>query len=125
MRETGERAEKKKPSLVRHERETLRKRERLVVHLTGLLDGEKVQGQGILLNLSPTGCAMRSDRNFQVGDQVSLRIFFPENPVPFTITNAEVRWISKGKCGLAFMNLESDYQQQLRQLLQEYHLFST
>ena len=108
-----------------HKVNVLRKHERLVVHLTGVLDGQEIQGNGILLNLSTTGCAMRSDRDLHVGDLIALQIFFPETPVPLVIPKAAVRWVAKGKCGLDFLALEPDCDKRLQRLLQEHHLLST
>lgn len=122
MRKTPSGSEKKSSAVNGPNVTVFRKKERLVVHLTGLLDGKQIQGNGILLNLSTTGCAMRSDRELQVGDIVSLRVFSPENPVPLVIPKATVRWVTGGKSGLAFMDLDPDCQTRLGQLLQEHHL---
>ncbi len=60
-------------------------------------------GEGILLDLSPTGCRMRSNIVLNAGAYLALRIAVAQEPTPLAVEVSVVRWCKDGHVGVEFL----------------------
>lgn len=105
----------------------LRQHRRCVVAKTCLLsfapfaptisfDGD-VEGEGVVLNLSPGGCKIGSEAGVKVGDAMSLIILLPGETCPTAVDLALVRWGKGLYFGVEFVSMGNVEQDRLRQFL--------
>lgn len=73
--------------------------------------------EGTLLNLSTGGCAVTSSTLFHKGEYLELRVYLPDYDPPVEVDLAAVRWASGQTCGLEFIRIKNEMQQQLRHIL--------
>jgi hypothetical protein len=60
-------------------------------------------GEGVLLDLSPSGCRMRSDIALNTGAYLTLRIAVEQEPPPLAVEVSVVRWCKDGHFGVEFL----------------------
>jgi len=60
-------------------------------------------GEGVLLDLSPSGCRMRSDISLNAGTYLALRIAVAQEPTPLAVEVSVVRWCKDGHFGVEFL----------------------
>ena len=60
-------------------------------------------GEGVLLDLSPAGCRMRSDIALNAGAYLALRIAVAQEPTPLAVEVSVVRWCKDGHFGVEFL----------------------
>jgi PilZ domain len=60
-------------------------------------------GEGVLLDLSPTGCRMRSDIALKTGAYLALQIAVAHEPMPLAVEVSVVRWCKDGHLGVEFL----------------------
>jgi hypothetical protein len=60
-------------------------------------------GEGVLLDLSPTGCRMRSDIALNAGAYLALQIAIAQEPTPLAVEVSVVRWCKDGHVGVEFL----------------------
>lgn len=60
-------------------------------------------GEGVLLDLSPTGCRMRSDIALNAGAYLALQIAISQEPTPLAVEVSVVRWCKDGHFGVEFL----------------------
>ena len=60
-------------------------------------------GEGVLLDLSPTGCRMRSDITLNAGAYLALQIAISQEPTPLAVEVSVVRWCKDGHFGVEFL----------------------
>ncbi|MDZ4732396.1 MAG: PilZ domain-containing protein [Nitrospirota bacterium] len=60
-------------------------------------------GDAVLLDLSPTGCRMRSDIALNAGAYLTLRIAVAQEPTPLAVEVSVVRWCKDGHFGVEFL----------------------
>jgi hypothetical protein len=53
-------------------------------------------GEGVLLDLSPAGCRMRSDITLNTGIYLALRISVAQGPAPLAVEVSVVRCVKTG-----------------------------
>jgi len=95
----------------------VRKQPRFVVHLPGSFLGEHRTGEGVLVNISTDGCAVRSDARLQPGSFVELRIDLPDPEPPVEVEVAVVRWSRGDEFGLDFISLRPEECRRLSRFL--------
>lgn len=78
--------------------------------------GRVVAGEGMLRDLSPSGCRVTSPVAVPVGEKLECCIFPQDAANPFIIDGATVRWISSREFGLFFTNVRPGVQRQIAQL---------
>jgi len=59
-------------------------------------------GEGVLLDLSPAGCRMRSDIALNAGTYLALQIAVAQEP-PLAVEVSVVRWCKDGNFGVEFL----------------------
>ena len=80
-----------------------RSRTRVPVQYPVQLHSDDNMGAGLLLNLSPSGCQVRSSLSLEPGTYVAVHINVPDNARPVAVELSIVRWQQNGRCGLEFL----------------------
>jgi len=94
-----------------------RKRARVRVEYVVSLLGDRIRGQGVVLDLPVAGCRARSPVAVNEGDFFSVLIHVPRYETPLFVILAVVRWAHGLEFGMEFIRMEPVYQQRLRQLI--------
>jgi PilZ domain len=84
---------------------------------TTFSDSTKLEGMGIILDLSMGGCRIESPVTVVPGFSLELRIYAHEVEWPIMIEAASVQWVSGLMFGLAFFRLREDERQRLEQVI--------
>ena len=82
------------------------------------VSGEGGTSEGTLINLSTGGCAVETETLYQKGDYLGVRVHIRDHEPPVEVELAAVRWASGRECGLEFIRIRDEVQQQLRELLE-------
>ena len=77
----------------------------------------KLEGTGVMLDLSTGGCRIESPVNLEPGLLLELRIYVPDLEWPLMIEAANVQWVSGHTFGLAFFRIREAEQQRLGQVI--------
>lgn len=96
-----------------------RKYARYPVEYTGAFSGDKISAQGVILDLSSVGCKARSSVVVEKGDFMGVLIDVPQDATPLQVALAVVRWSHGQDFGLEFIRMEPNYQERLRELIQQ------
>jgi len=94
-----------------------RKHARVPVEYVLSVLGGKDRGQGVVEDLSVSGCRARSPFGLNAGDSVGLLIDVPRYETPLHVNVAVVRWTKEQEFGLEFMSVAPDYQQRLQDVI--------
>ena len=84
---------------------------------TTFSDSTKLEGIGVLLDLSLGGCRIESPVPVVPGLALELRIHVPDLEWPIMIEAANVQWVSGLMFGLAFFRLKEGERQRLGQVV--------
>ena len=79
--------------------------------------GEKTVVDAVVLDLSLGGCRVHSIAPVDPGTHLDLQIALPNQPVPFAVKRALVRWARQREFGVSFMSLRPEEQESLRRLI--------
>ena len=82
-------------------------------------DSTKVEGTGLLLDLSTGGCRLESQVTVEPSLSLELRIYVPNLEWPIIIETARVQWVSSQIFGLAFVWLTDAEHQRLGQVIKD------
>lgn len=74
-------------------------------------------GEGVLLDLSPTGCRMRSDIALNAGAYLALQIAISQEPTPLAVEVSVVRWCKDGHFGVEFLRYSQGDRERVTNLL--------
>jgi len=77
----------------------------------------KLEGTGVMLDLSSGGCRIESPVTLEPGLLLELRIYVPDLEWPLMIEAANVQWVSGQTFGLAFFRIRETEQQRLGQVI--------
>ena len=77
----------------------------------------KLEGTGVVLDLSTGGCRIESPVTPEPGLLLELRIYVPDLEWPLMIEAANVQWVSGQTFGLAFFRIRETEQQRLGQVI--------
>ena len=86
---------------------------------TTFSDSTKLEGAGIMLDLSTGGCRIESPVLMVPGFSLELRIHVPDIEWPLMIDAASVQWVSGQTFGLAFVRISETEQQRLEQVISD------
>jgi hypothetical protein len=79
----------------------------------------KLEGTGIVRDLSTGGCRIESPVLMVPGFSLELRIYAPDIEWPLMIEAASVQWVSGQTFGLAFFRITEPEQQRLGQVISD------
>jgi len=77
----------------------------------------KLEGTGVMLDLSTGGCRIASPVTVEPGVSLELRIYAPDLDWPLMIEAASVQWVSGQTFGLAFFRITDTEQRRLGQVI--------
>ena len=93
---------------------------RFIVQFRTAISGPaKLDGTGLLLDLSAGGCRLESPLALEPGVALELRIYVPDLEWPLMIDEASVQWVSGQIVGLAFFRIRQTEQQRLDQVISD------
>jgi hypothetical protein len=94
-----------------------RKHYRVEVEYHASFSGPSLRGQGVILNLSITGCRARSSFQVTKEDSYGLLIDVPRYQNPLYVARAVVRWVHHLEFGVEFIQMELVDQHRLCELV--------
>lgn len=74
-------------------------------------------GEGTLLDLSPTGCRIRSDIPLSAGTYLALQISLAHEARPLGVEVSVVRWCKDGQLGIEFLRYGQGDRERVTNLL--------
>jgi hypothetical protein len=95
----------------------LRTSPRIPVECPTVFSGDHIVGEGVVVNLSVPGCAIKTSKVLRKGDYLELRVLIPDQTSPLAVDLAKVRWEHNGHFGLQFIRMCPSDQDRLAQLL--------
>jgi len=96
-----------------------RKHARVRVEYVVSLSGDRIRGQGVVLDLSVAGCRARSPVVVDEGEFLGVLMDVPRYETPLHVDLAVVRWAHGQEFGMEFITMNPDDQQQLRELIRQ------
>lgn len=75
-------------------------------------------GEGVLLDLSPAGCRIRSDIALNAGTYLTLRIAVAQEPTPLAVEVSVVRWCKDGNFGVEFLRYRQGDRERVTNLVE-------
>ncbi|HSQ91758.1 MAG TPA: PilZ domain-containing protein [Nitrospiraceae bacterium] len=82
-----------------------------------LLGGAPVVGEGILTNLSLSGCSILSDRAVLVNSDVRVNALFPNQTQALSIDLGTIKWVQSYELWVEFLRLPLEARQRLDRML--------
>ncbi len=82
-------------------------------------DSTKLDGTGLILDLSTGGCRIESQVTVEPGLSLELHIHVPDLEWPLLIEAASVQWVNDQIFGLAFFRITDTEHQRLGQLIKD------
>jgi hypothetical protein len=79
----------------------------------------KLEGSGIMIDLSTGGCRIESPVMVEPGVSLELRIYAPDVEWPLMVEAASVQWVSGQTFGLAFFRITEAEHQRLGQVIKD------
>ena len=79
----------------------------------------RLEGTGIMLDLSTGGCRIESPVTVEPGVSLELRIYAPDVEWPLMVEAASVQWVSGQTFGLAFFRITETEHQRLGQVISD------
>lgn len=92
-------------------------RTRVPVGYPASIQSDTGAGEGVLLDLSPTGCRMRSDIALNAGAYLALQIAIAQEPTPLAVEVSVVRWCKDGHVGVEFLRYSQGDRERVTNLL--------
>jgi PilZ domain len=91
---------------------------RVPVGYPASIQSDTCAGEGILLDLSPTGCKMRSDVALNAGAYLALQIAVTQERTPLAVEVSVVRWCKDGHFGVEFLRYSQGDRERVTNLLE-------
>jgi len=90
---------------------------RVPVGYSASIQSDTGVGEGVLIDLSPTGCRMRSDIALHAGTYLALRIAVTQEPTPLAVEVSVVRWCKDGNFGVEFLRYSQGDRERVTNLI--------
>jgi PilZ domain len=94
-----------------------RNRLRYSVACPVMFASDRTIAEGLLINLSPPGCAMQTAYPAKHGEYLKLRILLPGLSAGIAIEVAKVQWRRHGQVGVEFLRVRENERQRLQRFL--------
>lgn len=94
-----------------------RSRDRLGIVCPVMFSGAFFIGEGLIHNLSHTGCLVECNRSMLEGSYMAVRLLLPDTIHALIIELAAVRWIRGKYFGMEFLKLPTSDQARLAHFL--------
>jgi len=103
-----------------HKGFALRTHSRFPAQMSMMYLGWDFAGQGIVRELSRSGCRIFGNYAVFPGETLSLRISLTTCPKPLFIEQVTVQWVKEQEFGVAFDHLDEQESVRLQQMLNEF-----
>jgi hypothetical protein len=90
---------------------------RVPVGYPASIKSDTCAGEGILLDLSPAGCRVRSNIALNAGTYLALRIAVAQEPTPLAVEVSVVRWCKDGHFGVEFLRYSQGDRERVTNLI--------
>lgn len=87
--------------------------QRIPVDCGAVFSGERMCGEGRVIDVSLPGCLMESPEFLKAGDYVRLRLFLPDQALPLNVPLAVVRRVEGRYIGFEFIRSSDEDQARL------------
>ncbi len=94
-----------------------------VCYLSTFSIEKKTVRNAVVLDLSVGGCRVHSTALVDPGTEVDLQIGLPNQPVPFIVTRALIRWAGQREFGVSFMSVRPGDHEPLLELIRSPYPF--
>jgi len=84
-----------------------------------IFGGAPFVGEGILTNLSLTGCSVMCDREVLCGSDVRVTVFLPDQTPALSIDLGKIKWVQGHEFGVEFLRLPLEARQRLNSTLRD------
>ncbi len=91
-----------------------RQEERYLAEVPITYAGDLIDGEGTVVNLSASGCGVRTTRKVRDRSYVHLCLYLPQKRT-LKIELAAVRWANANSFGLEFIRISKDQRRRLRE----------
>jgi len=92
-------------------------RPRVPVGYPASIQSDTDAGEGVLLDLSPTGCKIRSNIKLNAGSYLALQIAVAHEPIPLAVEGSVVRWCKDGHLGIEFLRYSKGDRERVTELV--------
>ena len=82
-----------------------------------IFGGAPFVGEGVLTNLSMTGCSVLCDREVLRGSDVRVSVLLPDQTAALSIDLGRIRWVQGNQFGVEFVLLLLETRQRLNRTL--------
>jgi hypothetical protein len=82
-----------------------------------IFGGAPFVGEGVLTNLSMTGCSVMCDREVLRGSDVRVSVLLPDQTAALSIDFGRIRWVQGNQFGVEFVLLLLEARQRLNRTL--------
>ncbi|MCS6325824.1 MAG: PilZ domain-containing protein [Nitrospira sp.] len=79
-------------------------------------------GEGLIHNLSETGCLIECERRVLEGSYVTARLLLPDHVRALVIELAAIRWVREHCFGIEFLRVPAEDRSRLRRFLSPHRL---
>ncbi len=79
--------------------------------------GGGLEGEGVVVDLSRSGCKMRCETLPETGAALKVELFLPDYPRPLKIERGVVRWVKGERFGVEFVDIQASQRERLRLFL--------
>ena len=93
-------------------------RMRVPVVYPASIESDTGVGEGVLLDLSPAGCRLRSNVALNAGAYLALRIAISQEPTPLAVEVSVVRWCKDGHFGVEFLRYRQGDRERVTNLVE-------
>ncbi len=90
---------------------------RVPVGYSASIQSDTGAGEGVVLDLSPTGCKMRSDVALNTGAYLALQIAVAQERTPLAVEVSVVRWSKDGHVGVEFLRYSQGDRERVTDLI--------
>lgn len=92
---------------------------RYPAHYPVIFGWESCVGEGLLTNLSFSGCSVLCDRTPRVGTEVRMSVLLPDHAKSLAIEGGLVKWAEGQLFGMEFLQFPLDARQRLNRTLRQ------
>ena len=82
-----------------------------------IFGGAPFVGEGMLTNLSLTGCSVSCDREVLCGSDVRVSVLLPDHPSVLSVDLGTIKWVKGHQFGVEFVRVPLETQQRLDRTL--------
>jgi hypothetical protein len=98
----------------------LRRYGRIAVEFSASFSGASSRAQGMVLDISLTGCRGNSNLAVKKDDCIGVLINVPGHETPIYVSQAAVKWAKAQEFGMEFLHMELSDRQRLLELVQNH-----